>query len=474
MKAVQNFVALLFLSVLGNSVCMAEAPNRSDFLNYEDSPPENAFKFQLPKPSLVPLENRKTLDGSEVLPVQEVIRYENRCVHAKGTASTEGVSEAFARQMAIRDALKNASMQNNVKVSATQEMENFRLTKASERFTTQSKVQQYQITREGMMELNFENQYDQYGEEIKDAEKKASTTYEVELDVCLTEDPAACNQTPGNQYQLKLAVAQVAMDPNQGQSVSDISNLLRGYQLELDRRLTLQGYQNKEMIETGSNVYPNLGLTPNLSPDVLDPIRDRTGAQYLLVSIIRSASRHNDDSNTWNNIKRFYNQEIKPNARYIELDWYLIDLMNHRVQAQDRLGFDVKGNVTVGREKPFGTNAFFDTDTGMVFHALLEQQTQGVMQSLHCLALETQIIDKRDGDIIIFLSADSGAQVGDTLAVYHKFGNAIRFQGVDLGVDSEPSGFLKIKRIQNKFAVATIESQQGQGLIDVGDLVKAW
>lgn len=394
------------------------------------------------------------------------------CVNAIGLASTEGVTQAFARQMAIRDALKNASMKNNLRISSSQEVDNYFLTKSSGRFTTHSKVASYKIISEGMKGIATKDIYDQYGVEIAGIKEKILATYKVEIEACLTSDANACGNVLGNQYQLRLAVSQVVMDPNKSQSVADISNLLVGYQSELYRNLNNLGYKNLVKLELGQALLPNRAVNPNISPDVLQPIRDKTGAQYLLLTVINSASKHNTDFRLKNNLKRFYNHEIRPNARHLEVDWYLIDVINYEITSQHRESLDVTGSVAVGRDKPFGTNAFFATATGTAFYSLLNNQANSVLDELKCKKLETQIIDIRDGDYILYLSSDSGAQVGDTLSVYHKFGRNIRFQGVDLGMDNEPVGFLKIKRIHSKFAIAELVGKQG--VIAIGDLVKSW
>ncbi|MDX1795851.1 MAG: hypothetical protein R3219_03915 [Hydrogenovibrio sp.] len=394
--------------------------------------------------------------------------YPLKCVVVKGTASTEGVSKAFARQMAIRDGLKLASMQNNVQVSSSQEVKNYVMTGDSTRFTTHSKVSQFTILSEGMKPLGSE-QFDENGQPIEDAK---STTYQVVMKVCLTEDPQACNNVPGNHYQPKLAIAQVVTTDQYGGR--DISNLLHGYQIELERRMRDKGYRNQVMLQTGGTVFLDSSAmtTPNLSKDVLQPIREQTGAQYVLLTVIRSLSRQNEDDPRWNKIKRFYNQEVKPNARYIESDVYLVDLTTDQQVFHKRIGFDIKGEVTVGRDRPFGTNAFFATNTGMAFHAMLEQETREVNDYLHCQRMKTQVIDIRNDEYILYLSEEAGAQVGDQLAVYHSFGSNVRYQGVDLGLDSKPAGFLKIERIQSKFAVAKLVAKNG--LIQVGDEVRAW
>ena len=382
----------------------------------------------------------------------------SQCVVVTGSAETKGVSEYFARKMAIRDALKMASL-NNVNIQTDQSVEQFQLTLDSARFTSNSKIKSFTLLKEGT-----EDPFDMYG-----ADKKGPLNYEVTLNVCLTEEQGVCDSLTGKQYQARIAVAPVVI-PNPGEA-RDISNLLFGYQQELERRIRNSGYRNFTLLKTPVDLQHSVMVTPNLDPEVLADVRDRTGAQYLLLTVIRSLSAHNESS-VLNSAKRFYNLEVKPESRFIESDWYLIDLMTVTLEHQARGGFDVKGDVTVGRNKPFGTNAFFSTDIGMAFHALLENQTRDVLQFMHCKPFESQIVDIRDGEYIIYLNAESGVQVGDDLAVFHKTGRPVRFNGVLLGSDQQPGAFLKIKRIFPRFAIAEIAAKKG--LVQVGDVVKAW
>ncbi len=394
-----------------------------------------------------------------------------KCVVVTGTASLDGVTEEFARQMAIRNGLKLASMQSNLSISSDQVVTNYTLHKDMTHFTSQSKVSNFAIVEEGVKPPDFDDLFDKTGQKIEDpSDLRKLNTYQVKLEVCLTESPQACNNVPGNHLQPKLAIARpVISDTYQAR---DISNLLIGYQAELERRLQKEGYQNLVAVEESSVVDTRQPIAPNLSPEVLEPIRETTGAQYVLLTIIRSVSAHNEDSAAWNKIKRFYNHEIKDNARYLEVEFFVVDLIHHEVISQHREGFDVKGEVTVGRERPFGTSAFFATDTGMVFDVILRQQTQAVFKRLKCQPVETQIIDVRDGEYILYLSRASGARVGDEFAVYHRQGRPVRYQGVLLGADSMPSGFLKVTRIHAKFAVAEVLAKQG--LMEVGDSVRSW
>lgn len=374
----------------------------------------------------------------------------SQCVKARGMASTAGVELAFARQMAIRNALEIASMQNNLNISSRSEVENFALQRESTRFATNSKVRRFGIMSE------------YHDEEMQQ--------YEVELDVCLTEDPNACGPFFGTHYQNRLVVAPVYVE--NAHEVRDISNLLGGYQNELLRRLREMGYYNLDLVDHIQGVPPGNLVTPNLSPEVLRPIQDQTGGQFLLLSVIRSASAHSENRRTMDSIRRFYDLETRDNRRYIEVDWYLVDLHKHRIVKQQREGLTLRGDARVGRERPFGTSAFFQTNTGQVFNTILNQQVQNVYDRLRCELLETEVIDVRNGDYVLFLSEESGVQVGDQLAVYQRSGNPVRFQGRNLGMDEEPSGFIRITRIMPKFAVGELVAENGR--VQVGDVVRSW
>ena len=108
------------------------------------------------KASSASLKNARTPQQATSSEVNEA----NNCITVTGTASSENVDEAFARQMAIRNGLNFASLNNNVTVFSDQSVENHALTRTKTRFTSSSKVESYKILSEG-----FEEAYDTYGEE---------------------------------------------------------------------------------------------------------------------------------------------------------------------------------------------------------------------------------------------------------------------------------------------------------------------
>lgn len=409
-----------------------------------------------------------TITQAEVIPQKsnmslDMGAIEEPCFKIKGSATSKGVAKEFAKKMAIRDALQQASMKNNLTVKMDQSVENYQLKLNSTRFTSASKVKNFKVIAEG-----FEASEDMYGQE-----KKGPLNYEVVLHVCLTEDRGVCTNLPGNQYQTRLAVAPVIIE--HPQHANDVSHLLSGYQTEIERRIRNQGYMNYSALNDVVDVQPNIKVSPNLDSEALQSYRDKTGAQYLLMTAIRSMSSHNAKSGLSgikNDIKSFYNLNVSANSRYIEADWYIVDLLGKKVVHQARGGFDVEGDVYVGRDKPFGTSSFFNTQTGKAFHALLEKQVTDTLDFLHCKSFQSEIIDVRDGEYVIYLNENSGAKVGDDLAVYHKSGRPVRLGNIHLGDDFLPGAFLKIKRIMPRFAIAEVTAKKGT--IQVGDRVKTW
>lgn len=377
----------------------------------------------------------------------------SQCVTVEGEALVDETGQAYARQMAIRDALQNATMQNNLQIVSSHTTKNFQIKDQAGRFVSKSKVQKYQVA-------------DEYFD-------KDRNVYQVELDVCLTSDMSACTSALGGEYQNRLVVAPVVIE--NPYEARDISNLLLGYQQEIYRRLLDRGYRNLEIIDYAQSVQPGQMVAPNLSADVLQPIQDQTGAQFMLMTVIRSASAHQEGGklkNLSDKVRRHYDFEVHDNLRYLEVDWYLIDLNKQKIAKQQRESYQVEKKVRVGRDKAFGTASFFETSTGQAFNLILDQQVSGVFDHMACEILETQIIDVRNGEYVLFLSEDSGVRAGDELAVYHQIGTPVRFQGRSLGIDELPAGFIRIKRIMPKFAIAELVVEKEK--IELGDIVRSW
>lgn len=382
------------------------------------------------------------------------------CFVVKGHAPTEGVDTAFAKKMAIKDALKNATMQRNVEINSDITMENQSVLLENDRFVSHSHVQSYTLIKEGL-----EDPYDMYGQD-----KPKPLNYEVELDVCLSSKRGICPDLNNRQYYPSVLVAPLAVEDIAG--ARDLRNLVVGYQQELERRMQNAGQKNVHLLQRNIDIQENRRVSPNLDQQLLTNLYNETGAQYLVLSILRSAASKRENQGWGTQIQRYYNHAIEDDSRYLDMDWYVVDLLAKKVIHQSRGGFDIKGKVRVSRDRMFGTNAFFATDTGKAFDQLLNQQTDNVLDYLHCKRFESEVIDIRDGKYYLYVNAEAGVQVGDDLAVYHRVGAPVNFAGSALGSEYQPGAFLKVTEIHSNFAVAELEVSKN--IVQIGDRVRPW
>ena len=405
-------------------------------------------------------------------PVQrmQAVSAQASCIEVMGEADLSLGELAFVRQMAIRDALMAASLYQNTRVISKQRVEDFQLKASQTHFVSHSRIEGFSVLREGKDLLVPKQPPCQFCDE---SEKKPPVpkVYQVVLKVCLTQEEQGCPSLPINFYQVPIAVAlPVVLYPNQAR---DLKNLVKGVQLELVRRLRQAGYRSTQALNYSSLVKVGNDVVPNLDAKHLEAIRTTTVAQFLLVPVIRSTALVKQSDSVLNRMKAFYHFEAQPTQRHLEISYFWIDLFQNKVVEQQRLGFDVEGEVQVGRDKPVGSSAFFATDTGKIFHLLLDQMVSQLQGFLKCQNLVAEIIEKREDHFIVAMPQTTGIQVGDYLAVYHREGQAVNFQNRYLGYDLQPVGFIQVLRVMPDFVVAKVSGNLSKR-IAVGDWVKAW
>ena len=381
----------------------------------------------------------------------------------KGIASISSGDNVFVRQMAIRNALEQAVMQAGVAIDLDQRLDMGQgVTQQQSRFRSRARVTRYQLLSEDI-----------------DDEADALT---VTLAVCV--EPidglsdsqsvigASCALPLDMNYQNRVAVLPPLVEfPDQAR---DIANLVLGLQTDILRKLNQQGWQNIAPYDVAQTLQPGLLITPNLSPDALLPIQEQTGAQYALFTVVRSLAAQNTDSRILNHIRRSYDFEVRPNHRFVELEWYLVDLDQQQIRHQQRAGHQFAGSARVGRDKPVGTAAFLATPTGKALDQVVTEQVDSVMATLQCLPLDVPVLEVRGDDVVVYLHQQSGVRVGDQLAWYSLEGAQVRFQGRVLGTDTLPAGFVEVVRLAGQFAVVRVVGQRDGARIALGDRLRSW
>jgi hypothetical protein len=376
-----------------------------------------------------------------------------------GVASAVLGDLVYVRQMAIRNALEQAVMQAGVDINLDQNLDmRHGLSQQQSRFRSRASVRSYDILSE-----EFDSE---------------TGLFRVMLNVCVETMPydqqanTACSLPIENHYQNRLAVLPPVVEfPDQAR---DIANLVLGLQTDILRKLQQQGWQNSAPFDAGQTLQPGLLITPNLSPDALLPIQEQTGAQYALFTVVRSLATQNTDSRILNHIRRSYDFEVRANHRFVELEWYLVDLDQQQIRHQQRAGHQFAGSARVGRDKPVGTAAFLATPTGKALDQVVNEQVNSVVAALACLPLDIPVLEVRGEDVVVYLHQQSGVQVGDQLAWYSLEGAPVRFQGRSLGADTTPAGFVEVVRLAGQFAVVRVVGQRESARIAQDDRLRSW
>lgn len=370
------------------------------------------------------------------------------CVEVDGVAVIEKGDVAFARQMAIRDALSQAVLSSNVRVNAQSETQNFALTRQSAQFAAQQRVTSMKVL----------------------SEVQEAGSIRVNVSACLTEEAKVCPNYVAR-YVPKVAIASVAVQDEY--SVKDILDVAPGYQGELYNRLWSSGQRNVETLHTASDLYVGRPIIPNLSSTMLQTASDRTLAQYLVLTVIRSADWEVEQGAVAGEIRKAFRFDKEPTQRTVSVEWYVIDLIQERMLVQGNAFKKVSdADVRVGRDKPFASRQFFVTPTGKLFDYVLNEQVTSIQESLACSPIAATIAEVDKDKVVVPISIDSGVSQGDVLAVYSRSSRPYRIGSIELGTDLEPTAFIRIQKVLPRFIVGQFEGKKG--LVQAGDLVKSW
>jgi hypothetical protein len=350
--------------------------------------------------------------------------------------------------MAIRDALAQAALSSQVHVNAQAETQNFALTRQSAQFAAQQRVTNMKV----------------------ESEEQEGNTLRVHVSACLSDLAKTCPNYIAR-YQPRVAIASVAVQDEY--SAKDILDLAPGYQGELFNRLWSSGQRNIEQISTATDLYPGRPIAPNLSPTILQAISDKSLAQFLVLTVVRSLDWEVEQLGIVKDVRQYFHYEKEPNKRTVSVDWFVVDLNQQRIFAQGSAYRQIQDSeVRVGRDKPFGSRQFFTTPTGQSFDYVINEQVKSVIDKLGCEPIAMPIAEIDKGKVVVPIGIDAGVQQGDILAVYSKTSRPYRIGTIDLGEDLEPTAFLRVQKVLPKFIVGSFEGKKG--LVQAGDLVKSW
>ena len=362
-------------------------------------------------------------------------------VEVVGMALIDGDGVEQARQLAVQDALYKAEESAGVEVTSTAvQSSDGKLRENSRIRPTGSAVDPV----------------------IVDEWREGATLYVRVRAEVLVRDDIQAKQT----FRKKIAVTQFHVaHPLQ---VQDVDNIWNGYPLALLQRIEDSG----QFLPVHTSGWPALGrLTLPLeraqNRETVRLLADQSGAQFVLSGIVHDAGVDGPTGTAMKFLTR------NAGSRRIEVEIFLHDGLTGALIAHFRAQESAAGNDAVGRDKPFGSAAFFASPFGQVVSRLLDRQARFIVAELGRLPFVAKIIRIEGKHLYFDAGSTSGLAAGDKFLLYtlSSLGDAVELSSNRLlGVAEKPAAALTVKQVQPLFAVG--ESDAKNQKIQIGDMIR--
>lgn len=381
-----------------------------------------------------------------------------------------------ARSEAIQDARRQAALSAAALVESSSTMDTAGGLQESMRLTPAASVSSHTVLREwradGLLHV-------QIRAEVQPNENTAAAQTERNLPV----------RTPV--FKKKVAVSRFHVVNSL--QVEDIANIWDGYPLELLRRLEMLG-----RVLPVNNIASllSVGSAPNAdSPanrEVIRRIAERTGSQFVISGSILDAGfgkgsirpyggwqGNNEDGPRseialpWPNLA--VGLKPGPSERRLEVEVFLHDGLTGALIARHRASAQTEGRVTVGRDKPFASAAFFATPFGHAAERLIDAQVKAIANDLACLPFMANIVRIQGKKIYLDAGGTSGLAPGDKLTVYRKSPNepiSSLSGATALGIPEAPVTTLTLREVQPLFAQGDLAADPAEANIQIGDVAR--
>lgn len=391
-------------------------------------------------------------------------------IEADGFAALDQGDMEFVRKSAIKDALRQAEISSSAQIEASSTLSGNAPGGLRENISVKpnARTSSYSV--------------------INEHENDGLLNVRVQANV--TETPISCNGSKNNRYRKKVtATAFRIVNPIQ---VEDINDPWNGYPLEILRRLEARrvivpSNSPRSLLSGGQDPNPD---SPS-NRDIIRRIAELSGSQFVISGIILDAGfsketvrpyagwqgneqgRRFELGFLWNSVAAGIKPD--PNERRLEVEIYLHDGLTGALIARHRDHAIAAGKVVIGRDKPFSSAGFFETDFGRAIGQMLAQQVENIAGDLACLPFMATIVRIDGNRIYIDAGVTSGLSPGDKLTIYRQnpLAPVQRLASqVDLGIPETPVGTLTLQQVQPLFSVGNPGKDLTTANIQVGDLVR--
>lgn len=364
-----------------------------------------------------------------------------RLIEAEGNALITDAGIGAARQLAVKDAIRQAAIQAGAQVTTSS------MVSENVVVTDNVKIRATGVVKDIVV-------LDEWRNEDEDI-------YYVVIRAYVEDDPTGESQgAVDTRYRRKLAVTQFAVSDRS--QITDMPGIEISLPQELMRRLTLGrgiiGVDGTEyLLPLSADTYDGLGQTPR---QLIVQLADRLGAQFILTGTIRDmgVTKH----------------PLWVRLRHVELETQLWDGISGTIISQERVNASVRQDLPFifPTKQPVLTDKFFASPIGKQINVLLNELVRANADSVNRLPFMARVIKSEGSTIYFDVGAISQIQVGDVFMAYKLAAEPLldANKQIFFGYEETPASSIVIKKVQPRFAVGVLEG--GNTRLYAGDVIR--
>lgn len=289
-------------------------------------------------------------------------------------------------------------------------------------------------------------------------------------------DPAsAANVKAASPETYRKKVAATRFHVVNSLQVEDIADIWSGYPLELLRRLEVFG--SVLPLNSVSSLLPDGQPNPD-SPanrEMVRRIAEQHGSQFVISGVILDAGADNDGVRRAERAWPWPNFKPEPSVRRLEVEMFLHDGLTGALISRHRDSALAREKVLVGRDKPFGSGAFFDTSFGQVVAQVLNVQAEAINTELARQPFMANIVRIEGKKVFLDAGGASGLTPGTRLTVYRKNPATPVNTFASLnppGIPEASAATLTLFQVQPLFSVGELATDPARINLQAGDFVR--
>ncbi len=268
---------------------------------------------------------------------------------------------------------------------------------------------------------------------------------------------------------LKKKVVMTGFAVNVPAQVQDMDDIAQGIPRELLSRLERSGNfivrQSKDLLSYDlKQEVPSVKLVKQVAAE--------NDAQFVIAGEIRSAGVRSD--------KRYFGL-WESRSRHIEIEFAIYDGITGAFLQRHHLYRPSDDDSKVGRDKPFGSVAFYATNYGKAIDSVLEESVAWIRKDLSAFPMVAKVIQVNGKRLMLDAGALSSLIVGDAGLVVSDFDElpvigmtSMQARPVYYGTPQASMGKMMIDQLQLPFAIGQLEgdAEQEAVKVKVGDYVR--